>query len=95
VAERSEAGWGIVQRVIDQREHTVEISIDFVVPKTQNPEALAGQVIVAFGVAAGVCIEVVLPTIDLDDETVLETYEIDNDIVAWRLTTKMEATLLP
>ena len=73
MAERSEAGWGIVKRVINQRQHTIEISINFVIPKTQNPEALASKMIVAFRVAAGVCIEVVLAAVKLDDEAVLKT----------------------
>jgi hypothetical protein len=95
VAERSEAGWGIVKRVIDQRQHTLEISINFVVPKAQNPEALTDKMIVAFRVSAGMCIEVVLAAVNLDDDAVLKTYEIDDEIVAWRLAAKMESALLP
>ena len=47
VAERSEAGWGITQRVVDCHQDTLEIPIEFIVPETQDPEPLAGEVIVA------------------------------------------------
>jgi hypothetical protein len=45
VAERSEAGWGIAQRVVDCHQDT--LPIEFIVPETQDPEPLADEVIVA------------------------------------------------
>jgi hypothetical protein len=78
VAERSEAGWGIAQRLIDQRKHTLQIPVDFIIPETQHPEALARKMAVALGVAPGMHIEVMLTAVDLDDEAMLEANEIED-----------------
>jgi hypothetical protein len=46
VAERSEAGWGITQRVVDCHQDAFEIPIEFIVPEAQDPEPVAGEVMV-------------------------------------------------
>jgi len=47
VAERSEAGWGITQRVVDCPQGALEIPIELIVPEAQYSEPLAGEVTVA------------------------------------------------
>jgi hypothetical protein len=65
-------------RLVNQREHALKISIDVVIPEAQHPETLVSKVPVALDIPPSMLIEVVLTTIDLDDETVLEADEIDN-----------------
>jgi hypothetical protein len=66
VAERSEAGWGIVQRVVDHRQHALQIAVNLIVPESQHPEASVGEVIVALRIAPGMRIKVMLTAIELD-----------------------------
>ncbi len=95
VVERSETGWGVAQRLVDNGQHAVQIPIDFIVPKTQYAKALVGKVLVPLRVTSGLTIEIVLAAINLDNNAVLETDEIYNIIVSWGLSTKVEALLPP
>ncbi len=95
MAERSEAGWGIAQRVIDQSQHALEIPIDFIVPETQYPEALADKMFVALRVAPRMRIEIMLTAVDLDDEALLETDEIDDIVIARSLAAEVESPFSP
>ncbi len=73
-AERSEAkaaGWGIAQRLVDQRQYAVEIAIDVVVPEAQHREAPAQEMPVALGVTPCMRSEIMLTAVDFDDEAVL------------------------
>jgi hypothetical protein len=89
VAERSEAGWGGAQCIIDQGQNTLQIPVNVVVPETQYPEPLIRKIAIAFRVAAGMCVEVMLTAVDLDDEALLETDEIDDIAGARGLTAEM------
>jgi hypothetical protein len=91
VAERSEAGWGLVQRVVDQREHSFQIAIDFIVPETQYPASVIGKVIVAHRIASGKRIEVMLT----DDEAVLETDEIYDITITRGLAAEVKSLSFP
>src|SRR5262249_16506279 len=93
--ERSEAGWGITQRRVDQRQDTLQIPIHFVVPETQYSETLVGKMTVANGIASRMGIVIVLTAIDFNDETVLEPHKIHDVTVGWRLATKVETLLSP
>src|SRR5947207_15970955 len=42
---------GVAQRIIDHRQHALQISIAFIVPETQYRQASAGEVIVALRIA--------------------------------------------
>jgi hypothetical protein len=95
VAERSEAGWGLSQRVVDQRQDPFQIPIHFVVPETQHSEPAAGKMTVTKGIAPSMSIEIVLSTIDFDDETVLQTDEIHDMTLARRLPAEVEPLLSP
>jgi len=59
-------------------EDAFEILVHLVVPETQDPIALAGEVIVPLRVALGVHLKIVLTTVDLDDEPMLEAQEIQD-----------------
>ena len=95
MAEQSEAGWGVAQRIVDQRQHAVQIPIDFIVPKSQYPEALDNEVMVPPRITPGVCIEVMLTAVDLDDEAVFETDEVDDISIARGLAAKVESLFSP
>jgi hypothetical protein len=95
VAERSEAGWGVAQRIVDQRQHAVQIPIDFIVPETQYPEALDDKVMVPPRITPGMCIEVMLTAVDLDDEAVFETDEIYDISIAWGLAAEVKSLISP
>ena len=60
MAERSEAEWGVAQRIVDHRQHALQIPIDFIVPETQYREASAGEVMVALRIAPRMRIEIML-----------------------------------
>ena len=51
---------GVAQRIIDHRQHALQISIDFIVPETQYREASAGEVIVALRIAPRMRSEIML-----------------------------------
>jgi hypothetical protein len=95
VAERSEAGWGIAQRLVDHDQNALQVSINFVVPEAQSPEPLAGKVPIALRVAPRMGIEVMLTAVNLDNQTLLETDKIDDVASARRLTAKMESAFFP
>jgi hypothetical protein len=95
VAERSEAGWGIAQRLVDHDQNALQVPINFVVPEAQSPEPLVGKVTIALRVAPGVRVEAMLTAVDLDDETLLETDEIDDMTCARGLAAKMKSAFFP
>jgi len=95
VAERSEARWGVAQRIVDHRQHALQISIDFIVPETQYREASAGEVIVTLRIAPRMRIEIMLTAIDLNYEVVFETDEIYDMAVARGLPAETESTFSP
>jgi hypothetical protein len=51
--------------------HAVQIAIDIIIPETKSPETSAGKTIIAQRIAPSVCIEVVLASIDLNDQAML------------------------
>jgi len=65
--EPGEAGWGGAQRLVDQRKHSIEILIDLVVPEPQDSETFTRKMFIARGVPLRMRIDIVLPTVDLDD----------------------------
>ena len=86
---------GDMQCVVDLGKHTVEISIHFVVPKPQHPKPLMCEMIIARAVPACIRIEIVLPTVNFDNESMPEAHEIDNEGIPRRLSTEVKAALPP
>jgi hypothetical protein len=66
VAERSEAGWGLAQRVADKRQHALQIAVNLIVPESEHPEASLGKVIFALRITPSMRIKVMLTAIELD-----------------------------
>jgi hypothetical protein len=64
---------GGTQRLVDKRQHALQIAIDFIVPEAQYPETFARQATVTLRIAPDMRIEIVLTAIDLDDAPVSET----------------------
>jgi hypothetical protein len=86
---------GVAQRIVDQRQHAVQIPIDFIVPEPQYPEALDDKVIVPPRITPGMCIEVMLTAVDLDDEAMFETDEIYDISIARGLAAEVESLVSP
>jgi hypothetical protein len=95
VAKRSEAGWGIFQRVSNGRKHSLQIAIEVMVPETQSPETLPGKMTVALHIAPGMRIKVMLTAVHFDDQTMLETDEIHDMIIARRLSAEVKSLFSP
>src|SRR4051794_36544671 len=92
VAERSEAGWGVAQRIASARRTNYD---RFRCSETQYPEALNDKVIVPPRITPGVCIEVMLTAVDLDNEAVFETNEIYDISIAWGLAAEVVSLFSP
>src|SRR5262249_13125331 len=88
------AGWGIAQSVINHGQDALKISIDLVVPEPQCPEPITGKVSVADEITPRMRVEVMLATVDFDNEPVLETHEVDDMTIARSLAAKMETLFL-
>jgi hypothetical protein len=95
VAERSEAGWGLSEGLVDNCQHAVQITIDVIVPETQYAKTFVGQMMIALRVALGMRVEVMLTAVDLDDEPMLETNKIDDIVVARGLSPEVESLFSP
>jgi len=80
---------------IDPLQHALEISINIVVPKTQDSEAVTLKVLIPAAVLRGMFVETMLPAINFDNQTVPEAHKINNISVARRLAAKMIATCPP
>jgi hypothetical protein len=66
------------QRGIDDREHTVKVTINFVIPKPQDSKTAAFKTLIAHPVALRMIVEIVLTLIDLNNEPMAHAYEIDD-----------------
>src|SRR5262249_17580677 len=95
VAERSEAGWGLTERVVDNCQHAVQIAIDVVVPETQYAKPFRGQMMIALRVALGMRIKVMLAAVDFDDEPMLEANKINDVVFTRRLSPEVESLFSP
>jgi hypothetical protein len=63
--------------------------------KTQYLEPFAGKAIVAPSVTPGMRIEIMLATVDLDDEAVFETDEIDDTTIERGLAPEVKSSFSP
>ena len=62
---------GAPQRFIDECQHSLEITIDVIVPEAEDAIACSHQSVIAQGIAPGVRIEIVLPAVELDYQPML------------------------
>jgi hypothetical protein len=95
VAPRSGAGWGIPQRLVDQRKYAFHILINFIVPKAQYPKSATHKMLVTLGVASCVRIEIMLAAVYFDNESLFEADKIEDVSISRGLPAKMEPTLSP
>ena len=86
---------GVMQRVVDLSQYALKIAINVVVPESQNSKPSIRQAIIAQCVAARVGIEVMLASIDFDDEASLDANEIDDVAIARSLATEVESLASP
>jgi hypothetical protein len=85
----------IAQCSIDCFEHTRKIAIDFAVPESQDAETRFAEHFIAVRILPAMNIEIVLSTIDLDSETMLEANKIHDETLARRLSTEMVTAVSP
>ena len=72
-----------------------QVLIDVVVPKSQHAKPIAHEMLVAHSISRGVLIMSVRPAVDLDDQPLLQTNEIDDEAIARRLAAEMKTALAP
>jgi len=93
VGERSEPGWGggaVDQRSSDNVHYAVGIRHDIVVPEPQNGEPAPPETLVASLIAPTTKLDIVLATVELDDEPRRDTSEIDDEFADRSLTAEVE-----
>ena len=95
MAERSSAGWGLSQCVVNDREDTFEIPINLIIPKAQNSKPLLCECNIAMRINSCIRIEVVLASVDFNNEPMFKTHEIHDVVLARRLSTEVEALFSP
>jgi hypothetical protein len=83
------------QREIDRLQNGGETAIDLVVPKTKDAKATAGETGIALHVSRLTIIEIVLTSIEFDNQPMLQANKIDNEIVTWRLPSEVISPLSP
>src|SRR5262249_24846095 len=88
-------GWGHSQRIIDYRQHSLEIPIDIVVPEAQHRKPKPGEVMIAFHIALCMRVKIVLTAVDLDDEKMFEADEVDDEILKRGRATEGESRAPP
>jgi hypothetical protein len=65
------------QDIVNRLQHSWQVAIYIAVPESKNAEARTSKIFVAVFVERLITIQIVLPTIDLDNEPVLHAHEID------------------
>jgi hypothetical protein len=80
---------------VDHFKHAVQVAINVIIPKAQNPEIGAREPRVTTHVARLMRRLVVLPAINFDDEPLAHADKIDDISLTRRLTTKMKPALFP
>ena len=83
------------QFAINRFQHSIQISIDVVVPESQRAKIPTRKTRIAFDVTAVVAVKIVLTAVYLDNEALAHADKINDVTLAWRLPTKVEATLSP
>jgi hypothetical protein len=76
-------------------QNTREIAVDIVVPEPENAKTLAGQCGIALHITRVMAIEIMLSTVDLDDEAVFQTNKVNDVADARRLPAEMKTAGAP
>lgn len=84
-----------LQRPIDRFKNAGEITVDFVIPKAENPEPVDIELCVTCSIPQLMGIDIVLPTIELNDQLPSETDKVDDEFAARCLSTKMITAFPP
>jgi hypothetical protein len=79
---RGEAGWGLAQRFLDHSQDALQIFVHFIIPEAQYAKAMASKMSIALHVTSRMRIEIMLPTVQLDYQPMLEADEIQDVPVA-------------
>jgi hypothetical protein len=67
---------GAAQSIIYDSENALQVAIDVVIPEPQHPEAFTGKVTIARSITPGMHVEIMLTTVDLDQDPVLKTDKV-------------------
>jgi hypothetical protein len=86
---------GAPQCLVNYGEDAFQILIDVVIPETQYSEPIRRECLIAIRITPGMSVEVMLPAVDFDDETVLEADKVNDITIARRLPSKMKTTVSP
>jgi hypothetical protein len=86
---------GAVQGRVDRLQHPVQVALDVAVPKSKDAEALPRQILVATNVPRFMFGQIVLPTVEFDDELLPQADKINDVFATRRLATEMVATISP
>jgi len=95
VAEGDRVGVLRLQRFVDRFEYAGQILVHVGIPEPQHTKSAAHEMPVAAAISRSVVVEIVLPAVDLDNQSLFQTNEIDDEAIARRLTTEMKAALAP
>ena len=95
MAERSSAGWGLAQCVVDQGQNAFQIFIHFIIPEAQYPKPIARKMSIARCVTLCMSIQVVLSAVHFHDQALLETDKIQDVSVTRCLATEVKSKFSP
>ena len=88
-------GFVFAQGCVDGFQNACEIAIDVTIPNLQDTEAGSAKFLVPIYIPCLMSIEIVLPAIDFDEKSMLETNEVHDVSLTRRLSPEMIATLSP
>jgi hypothetical protein len=94
-AEGGRVGRVSGQGSVNCLQHTVQILIDIVIPKSKHTKTRTHQFLIALAVVFRVTIEVVLTAVNLDDNVMLQAHEVDDIAFARGLPPEMISALSP
>jgi hypothetical protein len=94
-AEGGRAGVTRHQCSIDDFQDAVQIGIHIAIPKAKYAKAGTFQCYVTFFVSIRMSFQIVLTAVNLDNKPLLQTDEVDNVSLPWRLAAKMKSALSP
>ncbi len=73
----------------------MKVLVYIVILEPKDLESIPHKMRITSAVPPCMIVEIVLTTVDFDDETLPQTNEINNISIAWRLPAEMIATRLP
>jgi hypothetical protein len=76
-------------------QNTRQVTVNIIVPESENTKTLAGQRGIALHIARVMPIEIVLSTVNLDDEAVFQTNKVNDVANPGRLPAEMKTPGAP